>query len=111
MAEEIKRQAAHCDYQISIKPAEKDGKVGIQRVQKCLSYGVLTVSPMQPKLDWELGLYEYDKQSIEKGKEVPIKENDHACDATRYCVMGLWTKIKYFLPRADREDEKEGESR
>lgn len=106
LAEEIKRQAANCDYQITIKKAENDVKVGIQRTQKCLSYGILTVSPMQPKLDWELGLYEYDKKSIEKGKEEPVKENDHACDALRYCIMGLWTKLKYFMPRAD---QKEGE--
>ncbi len=111
LAEEIKRQAVRCDYQISIKPAENDVKVGIQRVQKCFSYGILQTSPEQPKLDWELGLYEWDKKSIEKGKEVPVKENDHGCDATRYCVMGMWKKIKYFLPRADREDGKEGESR
>lgn len=111
LAEEIKRQAVRCDYQISIKPAENDVKVGIQRVQKCLSYGVLQISPEQPKLDWEMGLYEWDKKSIEKGKEVPVKENDHGCDATRYCVMGMWKKIKYFLPKADREDEKEGEGR
>lgn len=108
LAEEIKRQAVRCDYQISIKLAENDVKVGIQRVQKCLSYGVLQISPEQPKLDWEMGLYEWDKKSIEKGKEVPVKENDHGCDATRYCVMGMWKKIKYFLPKADREDE-EGE--
>lgn len=106
LSEEIKRQAANCDYQITIKKAENDVKVGIQRTQKCLSYGILTVSPMQPKLDWELGLYEYDKKSIEKGKEEPVKENDHACDALRYCIMGLWTKLKYFMPRAD---QKEGE--
>ena len=104
LAEEIRRQAMNCSYQITIKKAENDVKVGIQRVQKCLSYGILTVSPMQPKLDWELGLYEYDKKSIEKGKEEPVKENDHGCDAMRYCVMGLWTKIKYFLPRADLEE-------
>lgn len=104
LAEEIKRQAMNCDYQITIKKAENDVKVGIQRVQKCLSYGILTVSPMQPKLDWELGLYEYDKKSIQKGKEEPVKENDHGCDATRYCVMGLWTKIKYFMPRTDWEE-------
>lgn len=108
LAEEIKRQAVTCDYQISIKPAENEVKVGIQRVQKCLSYGVLTVSPMQSKLDWELGLYEYDKKSIEKGKEEPVKENDHGCDATRYCVMGMWSKIKYFLPPADREGDGKG---
>jgi len=110
LAEEIKRQAVRCDYQISIKPAENDVKVGIQRVQKCLSYGIIQISPEQPKLDWELGLYEYDKKSIQKGKEEPVKENDHACDAVRYCVMGMWTKIKYFLPKADREDGKEGEN-
>ena len=109
LAEEIRRRSKACSYDVVIKKAENDVKVGIQRVQKCLSYGVLQISPMQPKLDWEMGLYEWDKDSIEKGKEVPVKENDHACDAVRYCVMGMWTKIKYFLPKADREETKEGD--
>ena len=107
LAEEIRRQAMNCDYQITIKKAENDVAVGIQRVQKCLSYGILTISPMQQKLDWELGLYEYNKKSIEKGKEEPVKENDHGCDAMRYLVMGMWKKIKYFLPRADRGGEED----
>jgi phage terminase large subunit len=63
---------------------------------------VLQVSPDQEKLDWELGLYEYDKDSIEKGKEVPVQIDDHACDALRYCVMGMWPKIRHFLPKAER---------
>ena len=105
LAEEIRRRAAKCEYEIVVKLADNDVQIGIQRVQKCFSYGILTVSPMQEKLDWELGLYEYDKKSIEKGKEVPVKENDHGCDAMRYVVMGMWKKIKYFLPRADREEE------
>ena len=105
LAEEIKRKARECEYKIAIKDAENDVKIGIQRVQKCFSYGILTVSPEQEMLDWELGLYEYDKQSIKKGKEVPVKENDHACDAYRYLVMGMWIKIKYFLPKVDRGDE------
>jgi len=107
LAEEIRRQAMNCDYQITIKKAENDVKVGIQRVQKCMSYGILTVSPMQPKLDWELGLYEYEKKSIQKGKEEPVNENDHGCDAMRYCIMGLWTKIKYFMPRAEQGEGEE----
>lgn len=102
LSEEIKRQAVDCGYQISIKNAENDVAVGIQRTQKCFSYEALQVSPDQEKLDWELGLYEYDKDSIERGKEVPVKINDHACDALRYVVMGLWPKIKYFLPKAER---------
>lgn len=105
LAEEIKRKARECEYKIAIKDAENDVKIGIQRVQKCFSYGILTVSPEQEMLDWELGLYEYDKQSIKNGKEVPVKENDHACDAYRYLVMGMWIKIKYFLPKVDRGDE------
>lgn len=104
LAEEIKRLAVTCDYHISLKAAENDVKIGIQRTQKAFSYGVVTASPEQEKLDWELGLYEYDKKSIEKGKEEPVKENDHACDALRYLVMGMWTKIKHFLPPADRGD-------
>lgn len=102
LSEEIKRLAAGCSYQISIKNAENDVAVGIQRTQKCFSYGVIQVSPFQENLDWELGLYEYNKDSIEKGKEVPAKVNDHACDALRYVVMGLWSKLKYFLPKAER---------
>lgn len=105
LAEEIKRKAKDCESRIILKSAENDVDVGIQRVQKALSYGILTVSPEQPELDREMGLYEYDKKSIEKGKEKPVKENDHACDAVRYLVMGMWTKVKYFLPKADREEE------
>lgn len=105
LAEEIKRKAVYCDYTVKLFPAQNDVAVGIQRVQKCFSYGVLTVSPDQEKLDWELGLYEYDKDSIEKGKEVPVKMNDHGCDALRYMVMGMWLKIKHFLPAGERMDE------
>ena len=31
--------------------------------------------------------------------------NDHCMDALRYLVMGLWTKLKYFLPVAEREEK------
>lgn len=105
LAEEIKRRSVYCDYQVQVLPAQNDVAVGIQRVQKCFSYGILSVSPTQEKLDWELGLYEYDKKSIEKGREIPVKVNDHACDALRYLVMGMWSKIKYFLPPEERREE------
>ena len=45
--------------------------------------------------------YEYDKDSIEKGKEEPVKIDDHCMDAIRYVVMGLWDKIKRWLPVPD----------
>lgn len=106
LAEEIKRLARQSmKYNIVIKPAENDVAVGIQRVQKCMTYNVMTVSDSQENLIREFGTYEYDKKSIESGKEKPIKTDDHCCDAWRYLVMGLWSKIKYFLPAGESEDE------
>lgn len=106
LSEEIKRLAGQgLPYGIVIKPAENDVAVGIQRVQKCMTYDVMTVSESQGNLIREFGTYEYDKDSIEKGKEKPVKVDDHCCDAWRYLVMGLWSKIKYFLPAGESEDE------
>ena len=90
LAEEIRRLARETlGYSIVLKAAENDVAIGIQRVQKCLTYQVMTVSERQENLIRELGTYEYD----------------HCCDAWRYLVMGLWSKIKYFLPAGESEDE------
>lgn len=106
LAEEIKRLARQTRlYSIVVKDAENDVAIGIQRTQKCMTYGIMTVSEKQKNLIRELGTYEYDKESIEAGKEKPVKVDDHCCDAWRYLVMGLWSKIKYFLPAGESEDE------
>ena len=106
LSEEIKRLSRQTlPYSIVIKPAENDVSVGIQRVQKCMTYGIMTVSESQENLIREFGTYEYDKNSVEAGKEKPVKVDDHCCDAWRYLTMGLWTKIKYFLPAGESEDE------
>ena len=106
LAEEIRRLARGTQgYSIVLKDAENDVAIGIQRVQKCLTYRVMTISERQENLIRELGTYEYDPKSIEAGKEKPLKIDDHCCDAWRYLVMGLWSKIKYFLPAGESEDE------
>ncbi len=105
LSEEIKRAAARRHYSISIKDADNTVALGISRVQKCLTYGIITVSPDQENLIEEFGLYEYDKDILNRGKEQPVKTNDHCMDALRYLVMGLWSKIKYFLPAAEREEK------
>lgn len=106
LAEEIKRLARQSlPYAISIKDAENDVAIGIQRTQKCMTYGIMTVSENQSNLIRELGTYEYDPKSIETGKEKPLKVDDHCCDAWRYLVMGLWNKIKYFLPMGERGED------
>ena len=103
LSEEIKRLAMQSrKYGIVIKDADNDVAVGIQRVQKCLTYQVMTMSEKQENLIREMGTYEYDPKSIEAGKEKPMKIDDHCCDAWRYLTMGFWSKIKYFLPDGER---------
>lgn len=106
LQEEIKRAVRKLDYAVYVRDADNDVSLGISRVQKALVYEILTLSPLQEKAIEEFGLYEYDKKSIEKGKEVPIKENDHCVDAIRYMVMGAWRRIKRWLPEeAEMQEE------
>lgn len=90
---------------VLMRDAENDVALGISRVQKSLIFDVLSISPNQKYADEEFGTYEYDKKSIEKGKEVPVKLSDHCMDAIRYAVMGAWDKIKYWLPRDPGEEK------
>lgn len=106
LSEEIKRLAMDGEhrYGIVIKDAQNEVSVGIQRVQKCMTYQIMSVSECQENLIREFGTYEYDPKSIEAGKEKPMKVDDHCCDAWRYLVMGMWSKIKYFLPEGERDE-------
>ncbi len=92
------------DYGIAVKDADNTVDIGIQRVQKCLTYQVLSISNSQVNLIREMGTYEYDPKTIDSGKEKPLKKDDHCVDGLRYLVMGLWDKIKYFLPAGEREE-------
>lgn len=105
LAEEIKRATRDCDYTVLIRGAENEVELGISRVQKLLTYGVMTISPLQEYAVDEFGTYEYDKKSIERGKEIPVKVDDHCMDAIRYLVMGFWKKMKHWLPVKEYEKE------
>lgn len=105
LQEEIKRKIRELDFSVYVRDAENDVALGISRVQKALAFGIMTVSPKQENAVREFGLYGYDKKSIEKGKEVPVKEEDHCMDAIRYAVMGAWKKIKRWLPAEIAEDD------
>lgn len=106
LQEEIKRACRVTNVPILVRDAENDVKLGISRVQKALIFDILRVSPKQENLIREFGTYAYDPKSIERGKEEPVKVDDHGCDAERYLVMGMWTKIKHWLPVGEQEDEK-----
>lgn len=72
--------------------------LGINRVQKMMSYRRLILSSRQKHLIKERSLYSYDEDKLEKGIEEILKINDHCSDAERYVVMGLWRYIKNMLP-------------
>ncbi len=104
LREEIKRACQKQGVSIHFRQPDNSVALGISRVQKLLTYNVLTVSPKQKNLVYEFGVYGYDKKSIEKGKEVPMKKDDHGLDATRYIVMVMWSILKKFLPRYEQEE-------
>lgn len=105
LSEEIKRAVRNAPYAVRLRNAENDVALGISRVQKLLSFRMLSIDPGQENAAREFGLYEYDKKSIERGQEKPVKASDHCMDAIRYLVMGLWPKLKHFLPVQEKEDE------
>lgn len=105
LQEEIKRACRDASLPVAVRDAENDVKLGISRVQKALTFDIMSISPEQENAINEFGIYGYDPKSIEKGKEEPVKVDDHCMDAIRYLVMGMWTKIKHWLPVKEGEDE------
>jgi len=99
LAEEIRRLMPD----LSIKDANNKVDLGIGRVQKLLTFKRMILSSKQKELIREMGLYEYDSKSVDRGHEAPNKTNDHCQDSTRYLVMGVWKKIKNLLPATERE--------
>ena len=107
LQEEIRRRLRNMrlPFTIKIRNAQNDVSLGISRVQKCLTFDILTAAPAQKNAIREFGIYEYDKKSIERGREEPVKVNDHCMDAIRYAVMGAWRWLKSWLPEDEKEEE------
>ena len=105
LQEEVKRACRSANIPVIVRDAENDVKLGISRVQKVLTFDILGISPKQTNAINEFGVYEYDPKSIERGKEEPVKIDDHCMDAIRYMVMGMWIKIKHWLPVNEEEKE------
>lgn len=99
LAEEIRRLMPG----VTIRNADNRVKLGISRVQKLLAFGKMKIHSSQAHLITEMGLYRYNEKTIEKGKEEPLKINDHCEDGTRYLVSGMWQRIRQFLPASERE--------
>lgn len=72
---------------IKTMKANNDVEEGISMVHTLVNTGhVLVNADNCPNLVNEFGLYIWDEKKGEKGKEQPVKENDHALDALRYVI-------------------------
>ncbi|WP_286669395.1 PBSX family phage terminase large subunit [Thomasclavelia cocleata] len=98
-AEEIKRVMPN----IRIIAADNSVKLGIERCQKIISFDKFRASTVQENLINEFGLYRYNKELLDKGREDVIKTDDHCMDAFRYYVMGMWRYLKFLLPVTERK--------
>ena len=46
----------------------------------------------------------YDYKGTVMELKSSVKEDDHCMDAIRYCVMGAWKRLKYWLPKDETEE-------
>lgn len=101
LAEEIKRLCPD----IAIVNANNTVLLGINRVQKMMSFRRLFLSAKQKHLIEERYQYKWNEDLLDKGREEPVKEYDHCSDAERYAVMGVWKYIRQLLPFIDVEEK------
>ena len=67
----------------NVKKARNDVKKGIEETAVAMQTGIIKISPKCRSLIKELEGYAWDDKEFD---DVPIKINDHACDAMRYFV-------------------------
>jgi PBSX family phage terminase large subunit len=79
-------------------PTNNEVYDGILSTVNALKEGTLEIGPNCPNLIREIESYVWDPAASKKGEDKPLKQNDHAIDATRYAVktyMGDRLSFKY----------------
>ena len=85
-----------------VMPAKNDVLYGINKVSEALRSGWIKIFFSCKAAIREFSLYRWD----EKGRDIPVKENDHAMDDIRYFVTyisGDKTHQPFFVMSLDRE--------
>jgi hypothetical protein len=86
-----------------IRGADHDVIDGIRTVQTGLTSGMLKIHVSCEDLIKEMSTYAWDEAAGERGKEQPIKANDHGPDALRYlCMRVLNRPALRVVPRHAR---------
>lgn len=74
---------------LPIGTVDKDVSLGLSHVASLIRERRLWVARECKQLINEMSEYHYeDKDDRGSGRETPVKENDHLCDALRYMLMG-----------------------
>ena len=69
-------------HRFKVRRAKNDVLDGIQKTASALQLGLIKVNDCNKRTIEEYNLYSWDDKADDK----PIKEHDHAMDATRYFV-------------------------
>jgi PBSX family phage terminase large subunit len=77
---------------ISVTKANNDVKEGIVFVSEMLSKNAYLIDRDCTHDQIEISGYSWDKRAQERGKDEPLKENDHSCDRTRYALYTHFAK-------------------
>jgi PBSX family phage terminase large subunit len=101
---------AAADYRVQLKQdglssgaAQNDVIYGIRTVSALLSIDKLKISDRCTGLVKEIPGYVWDtKATEEKGKDQPVKLNDHSCDALRYGIISSERKWRRRVKLASR---------
>lgn len=73
---------------LNCRDVNKDVKKGIDSVRNLLRNKQLFIHESCTNLIWEIENYQYkEKKNGSNEPEEPVKENDHICDAARYCLF------------------------
>jgi PBSX family phage terminase large subunit len=80
-----------------VRQAKNDVIDGIQKTASAIQSGKIKVNDCCKRTIKEYGLYSWDQKA---GEDRPIKDNDHAMDATRYFVntMGIMKPVREYTP-------------
>ena len=74
--------------------ADNDVEDGIREVASMLNMGLLVFCDTCINTIMEFGSYIWDEKALERGEDKPIKQHDHAMDATRYlCSTIIGNKL------------------
>lgn len=93
--EELRRRAMHP------VDANNDVSYGLEVTLKEMKKGNLFILPHCVNLIREIESYVWDIKKSEKGEDVPLKKDDHSCDALRYAIASH--KVSNYKPTPEQE--------